>query len=205
MDVIMPQLGETVAEGTVAAWHKKEGDKVAIDELLVEIETDKVATEVPSLVAGTLRKILVGKGETVKVRTPLAIIDSAAGAAAAPAVAGMSTASTLRTTPPTPVAREAVSVAPGLAAARSRDRPGARLSPAVRKLVSERGLDIRQIEGTGRDGRGKRWWVLAHLQNHPGGAAAARRATEIVAFSTLRKRIAEHMVRSQATTALPLQ
>ena len=62
MDVIMPQLGETVEEGTVAAWHKKEGDKVAIDELLVEIETDKVATEVPSLVAGTLLKILVAAG-----------------------------------------------------------------------------------------------------------------------------------------------
>src|SRR5882757_7513843 len=83
MDVIMPQLGETVEEGTVAAWHKKEGDKVAIDELLVEIETDKVATEVPSLVAGTLLKILVGEGQTVKVGTKLAIIDSGNGAGAA--------------------------------------------------------------------------------------------------------------------------
>src|SRR5713226_9981703 len=89
MDIIMPQLGETVEEGTVAAWHKKEGDKVAVDELLVEIETDKVATEVPSLVAGTLLKILVGKGETVKVGTTLAIIDSGDGAgAAAPKAAG---------------------------------------------------------------------------------------------------------------------
>src|SRR5260221_10029627 len=73
MDVIMPQLGETVEEGTVAVWHKKEGDRVAIDELLVEIETDKVATEVPSLAAGTLSKILVEAGETVKGGTPLAI------------------------------------------------------------------------------------------------------------------------------------
>ena len=78
MDVIMPQLGETVEEGTVAVWHKKEGDRVAIDELLVEIETDKVATEVPSLVAGTLSKILVGAGETVKVGTALAIITAIA-------------------------------------------------------------------------------------------------------------------------------
>src|SRR5579863_14347 len=83
MDVIMPQLGETVEEGTVAAWHKKVGDRVAVDELLVEIETDKVATEVPSLVAGTLLKILVGAGETVKVGTTLAIIDSGDGAGAA--------------------------------------------------------------------------------------------------------------------------
>ena len=65
MNVIMPQLGETVEEGTVSAWHKKEGDTVAIDEVLVDIETDKVATEVPSLVAGTLVKILIGAGETV--------------------------------------------------------------------------------------------------------------------------------------------
>jgi pyruvate dehydrogenase E2 component (dihydrolipoamide acetyltransferase) len=171
MDVIMPQLGETVEEGTVAAWHKKEGDKVAIDELLVEIETDKVATEVPSLVAGTLRKILVGKGETVKVGATLAIIDSGDSAAAA----------------------------------RSSDRPGARLSPAVRKLVSERGVDIGQIVGTGRDGRVKRSDVLSHLQNQQGVSTAASGATEIVAFSTLRKRIAEHMVRSQATSAHVLQ
>src|ERR1700675_1316188 len=87
MDVIMPQLGETVEEGTVAVWHKKEGDKVAIDELLVEIETDKVATEVPSRAAGTLLKILVGAGETVKVGTTLAIIDSGDGPGTAPTAA----------------------------------------------------------------------------------------------------------------------
>src|SRR6202051_4949580 len=103
MDVIMPQLGETVEEGTVAVWHKKEGDRVAIDELLVEIETDKVATEVPSLVAGTLAKILVGQGETVKVGTPLAIIEAGDGAGAAvSAAAAAPTASTQPAKPPTP-------------------------------------------------------------------------------------------------------
>src|SRR5882724_11181681 len=112
MDVIMPQLGETVEEGTVAAWHKKEGDRVAIDELLVEIETDKVATEVPSLVAGTLSKILVEAGETVKVGTPLAIIDTGdlGSVAAPPKTAGI-------TGPPTPSARTAAPVAPAAPAA----------------------------------------------------------------------------------------
>src|SRR5258706_14280699 len=76
MDVIMPQLGETVEEGTVAVWHKKEGDRVAIDELLVEIETDKVATEEPSLAAGTLLKILSRADEAFTVGTTLAIIYS---------------------------------------------------------------------------------------------------------------------------------
>jgi pyruvate dehydrogenase E2 component (dihydrolipoamide acetyltransferase) len=173
MDVIMPQLGETVEEGTVAAWHKKEGDKVAIDEVLVEIETDKVATEVPSLIAGTLVKILVGSGQTVRVGTTLAIIDSEDSAGA---------------------------VAPKVASA-----PAAPLSPAVRKLVADHGVDIARIKGTGRDGRVKRDDVLSYLQKQPAKAATARVAAEIVPFSALRKRIAEHMVRSKATSAHVLQ
>ncbi|HEY4443960.1 MAG TPA: dihydrolipoamide acetyltransferase family protein [Steroidobacteraceae bacterium] len=210
MNVIMPQLGETVEEGTVAAWHKKEGDKVAIDELLVEIETDKVATEVPSLVAGTLLKILVGKGETVKVGTTLAIIDSGDGATAA--AARMPAESTLPAKPPTPVAQrtvpvaqETVPIAQSAATRPSRDHAGARLSPAVRRLISERGVDIERIRGTGRDGRVKRSDVLSHLQDQQAVSTTVRGATEIVAFSSLRKRIAEHMVRSQATSAHVLQ
>lgn len=206
MNVIMPQLGETVEEGTVAAWHKKEGDKVAIDELLVEIETDKVATEVPSLVAGTLLKILVGKGETVKVGTTLAIIDSGDSAATAvPAVSRMPAESTLPAKPPTPIAQQTVPVAQPAAARPSRDHAGARLSPAVRRLISERGVDIERIRGTGRDGRVKRSDVLSHLQDQHAVSTTVRGATEIVAFSSLRKRIAEHMVRSQATSAHVLQ
>src|SRR6202022_1308739 len=107
MDVIMPQLGETVEEGTVAAWHKKVGDKIAIDELLVEIETDKVATGVPARVAGPLRKILGGEGETVRVGTTLAIIDSGDGAgAAAPKAAGGPAEPTQPKKPAAPVGEE---------------------------------------------------------------------------------------------------
>jgi 2-oxoglutarate dehydrogenase E2 component (dihydrolipoamide succinyltransferase) len=188
MDVIMPQLGETVEEGTVAAWHKKEGDKVAIDELLVEIETDKVATEVPSLVAGTLLKILVGEGETVKVGTKLAIIDSGNGVRAAT----LTTAG--RPAEPTQPVKQAAPVARGTP-----------LSPAVRRLVAENGVDIARIQGTGRDGRVKRNDVLSHLQSLRAPPAAIRGVSEIVPFSALRKRIAEHMVRSKATSAHVLQ
>jgi 2-oxoglutarate dehydrogenase E2 component (dihydrolipoamide succinyltransferase) len=197
MDVIMPQLGETVEEGTVAAWHKKEGDKVAIDELLVEIETDKVATEVPSLVAGTLLKILVGEGETVKVGTKLAIIDSGNGAKTA----------TLNPagTPPEP-AQPVKQAAPAADERRSkRDARGTPLSPAVRRLVAENGVDVARIEGTGRDGRVKRNDVLSHLQSLRAPPATIRGVSEIVPFSALRKRIAEHMVRSKATSAHVLQ
>jgi pyruvate dehydrogenase E2 component (dihydrolipoamide acetyltransferase) len=196
MDVIMPQLGETVEEGTVAAWHKKEGDKVAIDELLVEIETDKVATEVPSLVAGTLIKILVGKGQTVKVGTTLAIIDSGGAAGAAvPKAAGGSP----EPTQPMKPAAEPPTRRP------KRDGRGIALSPAVRRLVAESGVDIARIRGTGRDGRVKRSDVLSHLQDRPASPATTRSVTEIVPFSALRKRIAEHMVRSKATSAHVLQ
>jgi 2-oxoglutarate dehydrogenase E2 component (dihydrolipoamide succinyltransferase) len=188
MDVIMPQLGETVEEGTVAAWHKKEGDNVAIDEVLVEIETDKVATEVPSLVAGTLLKILVGEGETVKVGTKLAIIDSGNGAGA-PTLEPAG-----RPAEPTQPVKQAAPVARGTP-----------LSPAVRRLVAENGVDIARIQGTGRDGRVKRNDVLSHLQSLRAPPAAIRGVSEIVPFSALRKRIAEHMVRSKATSAHVLQ
>jgi pyruvate dehydrogenase E2 component (dihydrolipoamide acetyltransferase) len=201
MDIIMPQLGETVEEGTVAAWHKKVGDKVAIDELLVEIETDKVATEVPSLVAGTLLEILVGEGETVKVGTTLAIIDSGDGAraaAAAPKAARGPSA-------PTQPLKRAAPTAEDIAAPPKKDGHGERLSPAVRRLVAESGVDVARIRGTGRDGRVKRDDVLAHLQIHHAAPPTARGATEIVPFSALRKRIAEHMVRSKATSAHVLQ
>lgn len=199
MDVIMPQLGETVAEGTVAAWHKKEGDQVTIDELLVEIETDKVATEVPSLVAGTLRKILVAEGETVRVGTTLAIIDSGEGAGvAAPQAAGAPEATIQPAKPVTPVVEE-------IATPRHKDAHGAPLSPAVRKLLAVHGVDITGIQGTGRDGRVKRNDVLSHLQTHQAPPATTRAAAEVVPFSALRKRIAEHMGRSKATSAHVLQ
>jgi 2-oxoglutarate dehydrogenase E2 component (dihydrolipoamide succinyltransferase) len=237
MDVIMPQLGETVAEGTVAAWHKKEGDQVTVDELLVEIETDKVATEVPSLVAGTLLKILVGEGETVRVGTTLAIIDSGDGAGAgvaAPQAAGATGGPVQRGRPVTPVppavpaapavpstpAAPAVPVAqsapPGpatpvapsafeTATPRNRNGHGAPLSPAARRLLAEHGIDIARIQGTGRHGRVKRNDVLSHLQSRQAPPATTRVAGEVVRFSALRKRIAEHMVRSKATSAHVLQ
>src|SRR5215467_9358606 len=84
MEVLMPQLGETVAEGTVANWHKKVGDTVAVDEILFDVETDKVSMEVPALEAGVITKILVPAGTTVEVGTIVAVIESAAAAAAGP-------------------------------------------------------------------------------------------------------------------------
>jgi pyruvate dehydrogenase E2 component (dihydrolipoamide acetyltransferase) len=198
MDIIMPQLGETVEEGTVAAWHKQEGDQVAVDELLVEIETDKVATEVPSLVAGTLRKIFVLPGQTVKVGTTLAIIDSddAGEGTGAPEKIDALIATGHG------AAVSAPSAAP-IAARRQGNGTRARLSPAVRRLIADKGVDIARIHGTGRDGRVKRADVLSYLAS--ADAPVPEALVETVPFTAMRKRIAEHMVRSQAASAHVLQ
>ena len=194
MNVIMPQLGETVEEGTVSAWRKKEGDKIAIDEVLVDIETDKVATEVPSLVAGTLVKILIDAGQTVKVGTPLAIID-----------AGDATGATIPNAVNAPTPPSPTTAAPVAQRATKRDTHGTPLSPVVRRLVAKHVVDIALVRGTGRDGRVKRNDVLSHLEKHQTPAPPSREHTITVPFTPLRKRIAEHMVRSKATSPHVLQ
>ncbi len=211
MDIIMPQLGETVLEGTVAAWYKKPGEAVAADESLFEVETDKVAMEIPSPVAGIVREILVPAGTTVKVGTTLAIVETAAGpGVSAPAVepgqmhpAAVATAP--RATVPAPLARSAA----------------AKLSPVVRRLLGESGLRPDQIQGTGRDGRITREDVLAAIAAGAAAPAAtsARAALEpppapppgagaddrIVALNKVRRATAAHMVRSVATSPHTLQ
>jgi 2-oxoglutarate dehydrogenase E2 component (dihydrolipoamide succinyltransferase) len=162
MNVLMPQLGETVAEGTVANWHKKVGDTVAVDEILFDVETDKVSMEVPSLEAGVITKILVPAGTTVEVGTVVAVIESGAAAAVSPRAETPAAA-----TPPTrpipasaPQAAAATSTAapaPALAAV-ARATPTQRseqmrLSPAVRRLAAEYRVDLAAVSGSGRNGR----------------------------------------------------
>lgn len=145
MDVIMPQLGETVREGTLSHWNKRVGDPVTTEDPLFEVETDKVTTEVPAPMNGVLMQILVEEGTTVAVGARLAVVGPAGGAAlAAPAVS-------------VPNGASITSVAP------DQPRGAARLSPVVRRLLGEHGLVPTDITGTGRDGRIKRGDVLAHL------------------------------------------
>jgi pyruvate dehydrogenase E2 component (dihydrolipoamide acetyltransferase) len=190
--VKMPQLGETVIEGTILKWLKQEGDQVALDEPLFEISTDKVDTEVPSSAAGTLTKILVAEGETVAVGTELAEISEdgagaggagAPGAASQPAADGSGGAQTspanavgddAPSAPPPPASAPAAPAAPAasptaasaeavpsqMAASTQTVSPppdrGPRsqiLSPLVRKLASEHGVDLGQVPGTGTGGR----------------------------------------------------
>ena len=165
IEITVPTLGESVADATVARWIKKTGDAVAADEPVVELETDKVTLEVPAPAAGTLGEILAAEGATVEVGASLAMLNEGAAPAAAPAVAPAATpADTAAPAAPAPAATAA---APAAASAAASDMP---LSPAVRRLVEENGLNPATIAGTGVDGRLTKADVLAHMK---GGSAAA--------------------------------
>lgn len=274
-DVTMPQLGETVTEGTITRWTKKVGDTIAADEVLFEVSTDKVDSEVPSPSAGVLTEILVAEGETADVGVRLAVIADAADGGGgseppAPAEAPSSATSQAEPTPettdttaaavaqedaaaqaPAPAPSPTSAPAPGpsvdAAPADSAEGPGLGgrvLSPIVRKLISDNGLDVAAIAGTGAGGRITRDDVQNFLSSSgsaaaptpaatapdapqstpyptPGAASgatapaapapAARPATlppakpgehdTVVPFSNIRRRTAEHMMMSQATSA----
>jgi 2-oxoisovalerate dehydrogenase E2 component (dihydrolipoyl transacylase) len=153
-ELIMPNVGEGVTEGTVTKWLKREGDDVALDEPVVEIETDKAVAEIPSPFAGRLTRILVPEGETVPIGTPLAAFDAAAGGAEAPARAEQLPAAAAVAAPP------AAAVASGGEMRRTRG-----YSPVVIKLASDRGIDLSLVRGTGVDGRVTRQDVERYIEN----------------------------------------
>jgi len=184
--VKMPQLGETVVEGTILKWLKQEGDQVALDEPLFEISTDKVDTEVPSSAAGTLSKILVGEGETVAVGTEVAQIDGegssgadARGAAPAPEPAAEAPVAAQERQAPPAVEQASSPMAASAQVAPPPDR-GPRsqiLSPLVRKLAAEHGVDLGQVSGTGAGGRITKKDVQGFVESR--GAAASAGAPPI--------------------------
>jgi 2-oxoglutarate dehydrogenase E2 component (dihydrolipoamide succinyltransferase) len=240
----MPQLGETVTEGTITKWFKQVGDQVAEDEVLFEVSTDKVDSEVPSPAAGYVSEIKVPEGETVDVGAVLAVIADSPpgdGSGAAPAAAEAEPAPAAAPEPepepqPQPQA-EAPRPEPQpepLAAAAAPSAPsdgGSKvLSPVVRRLLSENDLDPSLITGTGAGGRITRNDVLAVIESKPQAKAApagARPAPQAapaqpaaaaggpaprvanapgqrdtpVPFSNIRRRTAEHMIRSKQTSA----
>ena len=163
--ITMPQLGETVTEGTVAQWLKKIGDSVEKYEAFVEVSTDKVNAEVPSPVTGTIREVLVAEGETVATGTPIAIIDEV-GTAAQPAPSapqsqhGATPAASATPAPPSSAPAQAStngtagqSIASSANGETGRETALRGASPAVRRLAREHGVDIRTVTGSGANGR----------------------------------------------------
>jgi 2-oxoglutarate dehydrogenase E2 component (dihydrolipoamide succinyltransferase) len=199
----MPQLGETVNEGTISAWHKKAGDTVTKDEILLDVETDKVAVEIPAPVSGVLTSILVAQGETVDVGTVLAQIGDADDTDSAPTANTASAPAPMPATP-APAQTEPAAAKPAAAPA---GNDGQRLSPVVRRLIMEHRLDISLIPGSGHDGRVSRADVLAYVQSRQTGAttAAAAGEDERIPFDRVRRVTAAHMVRSKATSPHVLQ
>ena len=205
-DITLPQLGETVTEGTITRWFKKVGDTVAADEPLFEVSTDKVDTEVPSPVAGTLTEIRVNEGDTVPVGTVIAVV-GAANAAAAPApvvqpapapaaqpapaarpapVAQPATAA--RPAPvaqpaPAPAARPAAAVATATRTATAPNVSNKLLSPVVRRLVADHGIDVGALVGTGPGGRITREDVLDFIDK-TGSTPVATAPAPVVAAPT---------------------
>lgn len=195
MDVVMPQLGETVAEGTVVVWHKKVGERVEADELLFEVGTDKVETEIPAPASGVLAEILVAEGETRDVGVRLAVIDDGT---ATESPNPQATKDTLVEQPSPQAASKERSKKDAL-----RDKS---LSPVVRKLLAEHAVETGEINGSGESGRITRRDVLSYLERRQGSSAAdAVAGVQVIPFSRHRKLTAEHMVRSKATSAHVLQ
>ena len=183
IDVVMPQMGVSVSEGTITKWLKQEGEQVEADESLLEISTDKVDTEVPSPASGTLTQILVQEGETVDVGTKLAVIGGD-GTAAAPkedvpepataqAAAESASVSDAPSTPPTADTVQEAQPAPAAASetTEAQSTNGKTfVSPVVAKIASEHGVDPSQVQGTGRGGRVTKKDILNFIES---GAQAA--------------------------------
>lgn len=228
-EIVMPQMGESIFEGTLTRWMKKVGEQVNRDEPLFEISTDKVDAEIPAPASGTLTEIKVQPGTTVQVNTVVGVIG---GGAAAPAAkpAAPAPAAALPAKPAAPAPPPAASIAPVAVSAEEAER--VRSSPLVRKLAQEHSVNLAQVPGTGAGGRVTKEDIEAFIAKYPAGAPqpaaptfaapAAPPSTPAVTppvpaaapankfagtpgtiepMSVMRKKIAEHMVMSKRTSA----
>ena len=223
-EITMPQMGESITEGTVVEWHKKPGERIEQDETLLEIGTDKVDTDVPSPAGGVVVEILVEEGETVDVGTLLAVIADKDEEAAVPAPEPVREAPqppepTASEPPPSapepPPARitEEAAFAPSEAAAPKQAASESFFSPLVRSIAEQEGVsdaELESIAGSGREGRVTKKDVLEYVAGRPAEGAgfpephavesAEGPETRVVKMDRTRQIIAEHMVRSKATS-----
>ena len=216
-DVVMPQMGESIFEGTITKWLKKPGDKIQRDEPLFEISTDKVDAEIPAPASGVLQEIKVSEGNTVQVNTVVGVIGEG-GVASAPTPAQVPKAAV-----PAPAApasapatkKEVPTPPPAAASSASEDEEDSdvRSSPLVRKLARENNVDLTRVTGTGTGGRVTKQDVLDFVEQRaaaPASAPAARSAPtpapaaipgDLVPMSKMRQIIAQRMIESRRTSA----
>jgi pyruvate dehydrogenase E2 component (dihydrolipoamide acetyltransferase) len=224
-NVLMPQMGESIAEGTIVRWIKKVGDKVDRDEPLFEISTDKVDAEIPSPAAGVVSEIRAKEGDTVPVNEVVAVIAETGGpakTAATPAAEPSPAAAAPSVAAPRLPGGEPAPAVPAAEPSREELRKQ-KSSPVVRKIAAEHGVDIGQVSGTGVSGRVTKQDILGFIEGGaPAPAAAPQPAPatsaasgsippawgvkpgatdEVVPMTVMRRRIAEHMVTSKRTSA----
>ncbi|CAN7245423.1 2-oxoglutarate dehydrogenase complex dihydrolipoyllysine-residue succinyltransferase [Caballeronia sp. 15715] len=226
VEVKVPQLSESVSEGTLLTWKKKPGEAVAIDEILVEVETDKVVLEVPAPAAGVLGQVIKHDGDIVTAEELIATIDTDAKAGAAPVAAAAGAAEVQ----PAPAAQPQQEAAPATASASASNTSA---SPSAAKILAEKNVSSDQVSGSGRDGRITKGDALAATQGAPAVSAAVSapaakpaapakaakpslpdvkapgadqwlkdRPEQRVPMSRLRARIAERLLESQQTNAI---
>jgi 2-oxoglutarate dehydrogenase E2 component (dihydrolipoamide succinyltransferase) len=230
VEVKVPQLSESVSEGTLLTWKKKPGEAIAIDEILVEVETDKVVLEVPAPAAGVLAQVIKHDGDIVTAEELIATIDTDAKAGAAP-VAAAAGAAEVQPAPAAQPQQEAAPVAASASASASASNTSA--SPSAAKILAEKNVSSDQVSGSGRDGRITKGDALAAPQGAPAVSAAVSapaakapapakaakpslpdvkapgadqwlkdRPEQRVPMSRLRARIAERLLESQQTNAI---
>jgi 2-oxoglutarate dehydrogenase E2 component (dihydrolipoamide succinyltransferase) len=219
--VIMPQMGESIFEGTLTKWLKKPGDKVERDEPLFEISTDKVDSEIPSPAAGILQEILVKEGQTVQINTVVAVIGDGSAkpsTKASPEKKTEAAPAAATAPPPSQTPQPASPVATGNAASEppaDEDSERVHNSPLVRRIAKEHGIDLAVLEGkgTGINGRITKADILSFIESGGEKKAAKKSAApepasmafsgevERVPMTAMRKSIAEHMVTSRRTSA----
>jgi pyruvate dehydrogenase E2 component (dihydrolipoamide acetyltransferase) len=215
-DVIMPQMGESIFEGTITKWLKKPGDKVQRDEPLFEISTDKVDAEIPAPASGVLQDIKAAEGSTVQVNTVVGIIAGDGEGAAAPA---KSAPAAKKEEAPAPSKAQPAAPAPA-AAHEEESYDDVRSSPLVRKMAREHGVDLNRVTGTGTGGRITKQDIQTFLDKGPSAPAASAPAAsapapapsrpapvpaampgDVVPMSQMRKIIAQRMIESRRTSA----
>jgi pyruvate dehydrogenase E2 component (dihydrolipoamide acetyltransferase) len=222
-DIVMPQMGESIFEGTITKWLKKPGDKVQRDEPLFEISTDKVDAEIPSPASGVLQDIKIAEGNTVQVNTVVGTIAGDGEASVKPAAAPASPKPAALAAPPKQAAQAPTTPPPPAHAAPAREEDEqedhARSSPLVRKIAREHGVNLSQVAGTGLGGRITKQDILAFLEQQEAApapaisapAAPSSRPTappppaaipgELVPMTQMRKIIAQRMIESRRTSA----
>ena len=229
IDVVMPQMGESIVEGTLTKWLKKVGDRVERDEPLFEISTDKVDSEIPAPAAGVLSEVMVEEGKTVAINTVVARIqDGAAAAAPAPQPAAPAPAPAAPAPAPAPAPVAAAAPPPPPPAPAALAEPQGPLSPLVRRMAREYGIDLNQVRGTGAGGRITKADVESYMAAQGARTVAAASApapapvqlpapvaaepvapiarptpaaARVEPMGTMRAKIAEHMVFSKRTSA----